>query len=89
MRSQNQYYDDWHFKQCIGKPASIDKIGESRDWRSQAVLIADIWTLACAALVIGWQTFIFLKVRSWPLSLVHTKFNGVVAESYRQTIRLP
>jgi hypothetical protein len=35
------------------------------------VLIADIWTLVYAALVFGWQTFIFLRDGSWqalPLS---------------------
>jgi hypothetical protein len=37
------------------------------------VLIADIWTLACLALVVGWQGFIFYREGSWqtlPLSLV-------------------
>jgi hypothetical protein len=37
------------------------------------VLVADIWTLACAALVVGWQGFIFYREGSWqslPLSLV-------------------
>ena len=37
------------------------------------VLIADIWTLVCAALIVGWQTIIFLREGSWqalPLSLV-------------------
>jgi hypothetical protein len=36
-------------------------------------LIADIWTLVCAALIVGWQTIIFLREGSWqalPLSLV-------------------
>jgi hypothetical protein len=42
------------------------------------VLVADIWTLACAALIVGWQTFIFLREGSWrdlPLSLVFTAKN--------------
>jgi hypothetical protein len=37
------------------------------------VLVANIWTLAYAALVFGWQTFIFFKDGSWqalPLSFV-------------------
>ena len=37
------------------------------------VLIVDIWTLACAALVVGWQGFIFFREGSWqtvPLSLL-------------------
>ena len=37
------------------------------------VLIANIWTLAYAAVVFGWQTFIFLRDGSWqavPLSFV-------------------
>jgi hypothetical protein len=37
------------------------------------VLIVDIWTLACAALVVGWQGSIFYREGNWqtlPLSLV-------------------
>jgi hypothetical protein len=37
------------------------------------VLIADIWTLAYAALLVGWQTLIFVKDGTWqnfPLSFV-------------------
>jgi hypothetical protein len=37
------------------------------------VLIADIWTLAYAALVFGWQTLMFVRVGTWqtlPLSFV-------------------
>ena len=37
------------------------------------VLIADIWTIFCAVLIVGWQITIFIRDGSWqalPLSLV-------------------
>jgi hypothetical protein len=48
-------------------------------------LIADIWTLAGAALIVGWQTFIFLRVGSWPdlpLSLVFSAAKNGDTEVY-------
>ena len=37
------------------------------------VLIADVWTIFCAFLIVGWQIIIFLRGGNWwalPLSLV-------------------
>ena len=31
-----------------------------------AALVADVWTFAYAALLLGWQTFIFLSEGVWP-----------------------
>lgn len=49
-------------------------------------LIADIWTLACAMLV-GWQTVIFLREGNWqalPLSLVFSTPKNTDVRSTRR-----
>ena len=36
-------------------------------------LVADIWTIFCAVMIVGWQMFVFFKEGSWhalPLSFV-------------------
>ena len=43
-----------------------------------AALVADIWTIFYAVLIVGWQTTIFLKDGSWPalpLSSIFNKLN--------------
>lgn len=48
-------------------------------------LIADIWTLACAALIVGWQAIMLLRHGSWqalPLSLVISTPKNTDSEVY-------
>jgi hypothetical protein len=43
-----------------------------------AALVADIWTIFYAILVVGWQITVFLKDKSWPalpLSSIFRKLN--------------
>jgi hypothetical protein len=49
------------------------------------VLIVDIWTIACAALVIGWQTIVLFRDGSWrvlPLSFVFSAQKSDDGEVY-------
>jgi hypothetical protein len=40
-----------------------------------AALVADIWTIFYVALMIGWQTSVFLKKGSWPTLPLSSIFN--------------
>ena len=40
-----------------------------------AALVADVWTIFYAVLIVGWQTTIFLKDGSWPALPLSSLFN--------------
>ena len=52
-----------------------------------AALVADVWTIAFATLILGWQTIVFLSEGAWPgvsLQVALEKLgygNGVVYET--------
>ena len=48
-------------------------------------LVADIWTIFCAVLLVGWQVFVFLREGSWhplPLSSVFNTLKSSGSEIY-------
>jgi hypothetical protein len=48
-------------------------------------LVADIWTIFCAVLIVGWQMIIFLREGSWhalPLSFVFSTLKSSRGEVY-------
>jgi hypothetical protein len=40
-------------------------------------LVADIWTMFCAVLIVGWQMIIFLRDESWHALPLSSIFNTV------------
>ena len=48
-------------------------------------LVADIWTIFCAVLIVGWQMIVFLREGSWhalPLSFVFNTLESSRGEIY-------
>jgi len=62
-------------------PASLRLIRFAR----MTALVADIWTIFCAVLIVGWQMIIFLREGSWhalPLSSVFSAPKSSRGEVY-------
>ena len=52
-------------------------------------MVADIWTIVYAVLIVGWQTIIFLRDGGWralPLSIVFNRLEYSRGESYSAKI---
>jgi hypothetical protein len=41
-------------------------------------LVADAWTILCAALIVGWQMVVFLREGSWPALPLSFVFNTLI-----------
>ena len=62
-------------------PASLRLIRFAR----MTALVADIWTIFCAVLIVGWQMIVFLREGSWhalPLSSVFNTLESSRSEIY-------
>jgi hypothetical protein len=44
-------------------------------------LVADIWTVFCAALIVGWQMIVFLREGSWHALTLSSVFNTLESSS--------